>query len=242
MPSAVGCFRARYEKHPTCAWPELFFYFGNLAFAALPKLQIERSVVLGDNAVELAGAYRKLVGKAHFALDSALVANQGIFDLGLAPKSPAGLVEFNADFYLLTPVDPARPNGKICYEVGHRGTKAALRVVQKAHLSPDPTSADQLGDGYLMQQGYSIRWTGWQWDVPEGRMRMDLPIATENGIAITGLVRGNFIFYKRTATAELADRNLVNCFSMQILNNSDNVLKVSDVFNRFPVAIITTTI
>ncbi len=42
--------------------------------------------------------------------------------------------------------------------------------------------------------------------------------------------------------SELADRKLVDCFSMQILNNSDNVLKVSDVFNRFPVAIITTTI
>ncbi len=40
---------------------------------------------------------------------------------------------------------------------------------------------------------------------------------------------------------ELKDRKLVDCFSMQILNNSDNVLKVSDVFNRFAVAIITTT-
>lgn len=41
--------------------------------------------------------------------------------------------------------------------------------------------------------------------------------------------------------SELQDRNLVDCFSMQILNNSDNVLKVTDVFNSFPVAIITTT-
>jgi (1->4)-alpha-D-glucan 1-alpha-D-glucosylmutase len=40
---------------------------------------------------------------------------------------------------------------------------------------------------------------------------------------------------------DLTNRKLVDCFSMQILNNSDGVLKVSDVFNRFPVAIITTT-
>jgi (1->4)-alpha-D-glucan 1-alpha-D-glucosylmutase len=40
---------------------------------------------------------------------------------------------------------------------------------------------------------------------------------------------------------DLADRKLVDSFSMQILNNSDSVLKVSDVFKRFPVAIITTT-
>ncbi len=40
---------------------------------------------------------------------------------------------------------------------------------------------------------------------------------------------------------DLADRKLVDNFSMQILNKSDDVLKVSDLFKRFPVAIITTT-
>ena len=44
-----------------------------------------------------------------------------------------------------------------------------------------------------MRQGFTLLWMGWQWDVPAGRMRMDIPIATENGQPITGLVRGNFI-------------------------------------------------
>src|SRR6185295_20171322 len=59
------------------------------------------------------------------------------------------------------------------------------------------------------RQGFTLLWMGWQWDVPEraGVMRMDMPIATENGRRITGLVRGNFILNERAATAPLADRN-----------------------------------
>src|SRR5207302_7404774 len=51
-----------------------------------------------------------------------------------------------------------------------------------------------------------LLWMGWQWDVPDGRMRMEMPIATENGRAMTGLVRGNFIPNERLAPQPLADR------------------------------------
>jgi Alpha/beta hydrolase domain len=45
--------------------------------------------------------------------------------------------------------------------------------------------------------------------VPErrGTMRMSIPIATEGGRRITGLVRGNFILNERAETAPLADRD-----------------------------------
>ena len=53
-----------------------------------------------------------------------------------------------------------------------------------------------------MRQGFTLLWMGWQWDVPErpGAMRMEMPIATENGKPITGLVRGNFILNERDRT------------------------------------------
>src|SRR5204863_7288699 len=102
--------------------------------------------------------------------------------------------------------DPKRSNGKLFYEIGNRGTKAALRVFQKAGSSSDPTTSKEFGDGFLMNQGYSILWMGWQWDVPQGRMRADLPIARSETGPIRGLVRGNFILFHRSATAELADR------------------------------------
>jgi hypothetical protein len=43
--------------------------------------------------------------------------------------------------------------------------------------SKDPTSAGEIGDGALMNRGWTLLWMGWQWDVPPGQMRMDMPIA-----------------------------------------------------------------
>ena len=56
-----------------------------------------------------------------------------------------------------------------------------------------------------MRQGFTLLWMGWQWDVPvrPGTMRMEIPIATENGRRITGLVRGNFILSERAPTASV---------------------------------------
>ena len=72
---------------------------------------------------------------------------------------------------------------------------------QKAARASDPMTAEEFGDGALMRDGFSLLWLGWQWDTPAGRMRMTMPIATEDGNSITGpttgpitgLVRGNFI-------------------------------------------------
>src|SRR5262249_5779597 len=74
---------------------------------------------------------------------------------------------------------------------------------------PDPATAAEFGDGALMQQGFTLLWMGWQWDVPmrPGVMRMEMPIATDGGKPITGLVRGNFILNEASPTAPLADRN-----------------------------------
>ena len=177
------------------------------AEAGVTRLQIaRREVVLNGKAFGAAGPYEKLSGTVHFALDPALPQNRGIVDLSLAPKNAKGLVEFSADFYLLKPVDPAMSNGRLFYEAGNRGSKRILPVFQNASSSADPQTAEEFGNGALMQQGFTLLWMGWQWDVPEGRMRMNIPIATDNGAAITGWVRGNFIPGANAASASIADR------------------------------------
>jgi hypothetical protein len=177
------------------------------AEAGVKRLRIERrQVVLNGQAFGAAGPYEKIVGKVDFALDPTLPQNRGIVDLDLAPKNPQGLVEFSADFYLLKPIDPARGNGRLFYEAGNRGTKRILPVFQNGAASSDPATAAEFGDGALMRQGFSLLWMGWQWDVPAGRMRMDMPIATDRGRTITGIVRANFIPGANWTTAPLADR------------------------------------
>jgi hypothetical protein len=178
-----------------------------VAEGGVTRLQIDRrEIVLSGKPFGAAGPYEKLVGKVHFSLDPALPQNLGIVDLALAPRSARGMVEFSADFYLLKPVDPARGNGRLFYEAGNRGTKRILPTYQDATNATDPTTAAEFGNGALMQQGFSLLWMGWQWDVPEGRMRMEIPIATNSGQPITGWVRGNFIPGANATSASVADR------------------------------------
>ena len=182
----------------------------SLAEARVVRLRIERrETVLNGHPFGAAGPYEKLVGKVDFALDPDLPRNEKIVDLKLAPRNARGEVEFSADFYLLKPLDPRRGNGRLFYEVGNRGGKSMIATFQKATGSLDPATDAEFGDGALMRQGFTLLWMGWQWDVPErpGVMRMQMPIATENGKRITGLIRGNFILNEKAATAPVADRN-----------------------------------
>jgi hypothetical protein len=184
--------------------------FASIAEAGVVRLRIERrEVIANGRAFGAAGAYEKLVGKVDFGFDPNLPANDIVVDLKLAPRNAHGEVKASADFYLLKPVDPRKGNGRLFYEVGNRGGKAMLATFQKAAGSPDPTTDAEIGDGALMRQGFTLLWMGWQWDVPvrPGVMRMEMPIATDGGRPITGLVRGNFILNERAATAPLADRH-----------------------------------
>jgi len=205
-------------------------FTSSLAEARVVRLRIERrEPVLNGRAFGAAGPYEKLVGKVDFGLDPELPRNGTIVDLKLAPRNAHGEVESSADFYLLKPVDARRGNGRLFYEVGNRGGKSMLSTFQKATGSPDPATEAEYGDGALMSQGFTLLWMGWQWDVPErpGTMRMEMPIATENGRRITGIVRGNFILNERAETASVADRNH-KAYPVLDPNSVDNIMTVRD--------------
>ena len=88
------------------------------------------------------GAYEKLRGRAWFALDPNAAANAAIADLKLAPRNNRGLVIFSAEFLVLRPVDAARGNGMLLYEVNNRGNIAILRQLNEAPSSSnDPATA-----------------------------------------------------------------------------------------------------
>src|SRR5437868_12994790 len=204
--------------------------FSSLAEARVVRLRVERrEVVLNGRPFGAAGPYEKLIGTVDFGLDPDAPANALVVDLKLAPRNARGEVEASADFFLLKPVDPRRGNGRIFYEVGNRGGKSLLATFQKAAGSPDPVTEAQFGDGALMRQGFTLLWMGWQWDVPvrPGVMRMEMPVATDGGKPITGLVRGNFILNERAATAPLADRNHL-AYDVIDPSSNDHVMTVRD--------------
>ena len=178
------------------------------AEARVVGITIERrEPVLAGKAFGLAGPYETLLGTVAFALDPALRQNQAVVDLALAPRNERGEVVFTADFTLLKPVDVRRGNGRVYYEVPNRGGKGILRRLQYAEPSLDPREPADFGDAWLMEQGFSIAWMGWQWDVPErpGLLRLRAPIATSGGRPIEGLVRSVVIVGERKDEAPLGD-------------------------------------
>jgi hypothetical protein len=153
-------------------------------------LVAERFPFAGGHEFGAVGAYERLVGRAHFAVDPGAPAQQGITDIDKAPVDAAGLVRFVGDFSILKPVEPGRGNRRVFFDYGNRGNKRMLQFFNDAPASNDPRSLAHAGNGFLMRRGYTVVWLAWQGDLlpGNGRMVLDLPTAP-----VTGLVRVEYI-------------------------------------------------
>jgi hypothetical protein len=179
-------------------------------FAALDLIELsDRSDVLAGKSFGKAGPYERLVGKAYFQVDPTNPANAIIVDVDKAPRNDKGMVAFSADLYVLKPREPKNGNQAILFEVSNRGGKGMLSTFNRGGGGTDPKTEKDFGDEFLMQQGYTLVWLGWQFDVPNtpGLLRLYAPIATDDGKRITGLVRAEFVPDVRTDTMPVADRN-----------------------------------
>jgi hypothetical protein len=166
------------------------------ALADVTRVDVQRREdILGGKAFGSAGPYEKLVGKVYFAVDPNNPHNKIIVDLDKAPKNAAGKVEFSADLYIIKPKDASKGNGVVFFDIVNRGNKGLLRVFSRGGGSADPTTEADFGDAYLLEQGYTLVATGWQFDVVKGKnlVGADLPIATDNGKEISGWVKMWFI-------------------------------------------------
>jgi len=133
------------------------------------------------------GAYEKIMGHVYFALDPANLHNRQTVDLDKAPRNAKGEVEFSADLYLLKPKDMAKGNQAVLFEVSNRGGRGILSLVNGRE--------DEYGDGFLMRQGYTVAWVGWEFDLSSQgeRLRLSAPVAHyAGGKEIHGLVRTDF--------------------------------------------------
>jgi Alpha/beta hydrolase domain len=124
-----------------------------------------------------AGPYELITGRVYFRVNPSNVHNRQIVDLAKADHDAANEVEFSADLYLLKPKDMKLGNGSVLFEVSNRGGKAIVRLVNGVNPGTDP--AQDFGDGFLMRQGYTVAWLGWQFDVADQNqnLRLYAPIA-----------------------------------------------------------------
>ncbi len=163
------------------------------ASAKVIHIRIERREPFADGArFGQTGAYESIAGRLFFEVDPENAANEWITDLDLAPRNGNGRVDFWADFFLLQPVDPAKGNGCLLYDVHNRGNKLALWTFNQGELTNEPSSLQHAGNGFLFRQGYTLLWTGWNGDVMAdgtGRLLAGLPVARQqDGNPVTGRI------------------------------------------------------
>ena len=203
---------------------------GQPAWAEVVRFDIEsREDILAGQSFGLVGAYEKIAGKVYLTIDPRLEPNLIITDISKAPTNDAGLVEFSAEFYILKPKLANRGNGSLLLEVGNRGRKFLLPSFNFGEPSSDPEAKEHFGDGFLMREGFSLLWVGWQWDTPEvaGRMRMFPPTATDSAKPIRGIVRSDFVPLEPESDHSLADRNHI-AYPSADPDAPENVLTVRD--------------
>lgn len=144
------------------------------------------------------GSYEKLMGKAYGALAPNARSNRIIQDIDLAPRNAKGEVEYVTDIEIIRPKDGAKGNGTLLVEVVNRGNKLALRNFNAGmpNNGADWNALKSSGDGFLMSQGYTVIWFGWQADLVAGnnRVRLSVPVAkNKDGSPITGILRSEMV-------------------------------------------------
>ncbi len=178
-----------------------------------------RGIAFGD-----VGPYEQLDGTVHFAVDADHPRNAEITDLKLAPRDAQGLVRCSADFRMLQPVAPQHGNQRLLLDIVNRGNPTALTNFNSA------AGRLEAGNGFLMRQGYTVVWCGWQDDVPEapGLIRINVPEALDAGDKpLSGKIAVTFQPGAHVQVQLLSDR-LHRPHPAKDLNDRDATLTVQD--------------
>ncbi len=210
------------------------------AGASVKKIQItaKESPAFGGYSWPGVGQYEKIVGKAFGELDPKDPKNAVLVDLQLAPRNARGRVEYSFDFYILKPIDLSKGNHKMLYEPPNRGRKT-ISNLNRGVGGNDPgsvTDASLLANSFLMPQGYSISFSGWDMsagtDTADLNMTIALPVARNpDGSSITGpsyeYIVSAGTSYELTYPAATIDRSKATLTHRVHLNDTPQVVPAS---------------
>src|SRR5919108_6517880 len=179
----------------------------HMAEGAITHLEITRvEPAFSGAAFGRVGTYEHVIGRAHGEVDPTQPANAIIQDIALAPRNARGRVEYSTDIEILKPTDMARGNGVLVFDVVNRGNKGGLGSYNAGEVGPGNRLL-KPGDGFMMRQGYTLVWFGWQADVLPGNNRLTLrvPVARNaDGTSITGVVRSEIVVPAPTTMVNLS--------------------------------------
>ncbi len=163
------------------------------------EIQIRRPLADGKVFGDV-GTYEEIRGVIRFTADPLNPHNRRVTDIARAPRNKDGKVEFDSDIVILRPSDPSRGSRRILFDVLNRGKRLALSFFNNADrevIGPETRMDKPLdtGNGYLMREGWTVVWTGWQADAPPwpALQRLRAPEALDDdGKRLTGRVFSQF--------------------------------------------------
>jgi hypothetical protein len=143
---------------------------GSPAGAEVVKLEVKSTeIAFEGRTFGAVGAYEVIRAVAHYRLDPAKPINAGLVNIEHAPQGRDGRVAFDSDVLILKPVDLAKGNGRLVYELVNRGRPLGLGLLNRASSAGNAAmlgTAAQAGDGYLMNAGFTVVMSGWQAEYP----------------------------------------------------------------------------
>ena len=135
----------------------LLLSFAHAAFAEVVRIDVLRR--------DEFATYERVIGRVRFEVDPALPANRAIADLDRAPRNAAGRVEFSSDVLFFRP-KAGRAKGTVFIEAVNRGRDQSLVIMSGAVQRNLAPASWNLGDAFLLEQGFTVAFLGWQFDVP----------------------------------------------------------------------------
>ncbi|GGJ16946.1 alpha/beta hydrolase domain-containing protein [Neoroseomonas lacus] len=179
---------------------------GLCMLAVAPRAEVIRfeqvgapEIVFEGRSFGEAGRYARIAARATIALDPADPRNALIADIALAPRNAQGRVEAVTEVVLLRPVQPFRGNGTLIVEAPNRGRELVGQLYNDGAAN-GLMNGRNPGNGFLLRQGLTLAWVGWQADIPpgEGRgagLRLEAPVVPN----VTGVSREEFLFDSTTS-------------------------------------------
>ena len=158
-----------------------------------------RSPFVGGASFGEVGAYERIDGVVTGLLDPAHPRNRMIALLDQAPVNADGLVAYRSDFVLLRPVDAARGNGRLLYEVNNRGRIMLFANLCAGAAGNQPETPKDLGNALPLRLGFSLLWTGWDPAAPKSTgLSLDVPVIE----GVTKPIREEFVSGTRLGVHE----------------------------------------
>ncbi|HLK48064.1 MAG TPA: alpha/beta hydrolase domain-containing protein [Bryobacteraceae bacterium] len=151
-----------------------------LVLAAMAAAAVDRIEIRSRADV---GPYERILGRVYYSIDPALAPNRIITDVSLAPRNKEGRVEFSGDLMVWRPRDARRSRGAAFLEVVNRGGPQSLYLISGAQGGDAAPERWDMGDRFLLEQGFTVVFLGWQFDVSPGEgLAFQAPTVSVQGI------------------------------------------------------------